>query len=45
VNLIFKSSKVLLQEAMLVGPPTKTLLERFYSKRSGFRGRLKCPVS
>jgi len=45
VNLFNKSSKVLLQEARQAGPATKTLLEKHYSKRSGFSGILKCPVS
>ena len=43
VNFIYKSSEVLLQEAKKKVPATKTLLMRYYSKRSGFRGRLKCP--
>ena len=44
MNLVYKSSKVLLQEARMNGPPTKTLVEKYYSKRSGFHGKLKCPI-
>jgi len=32
-----------LEDARMRGPPTKTLLMKYYSKRSGFRGKLKCP--
>ena len=45
VTYMKKSTCFLLQEAILRGPPTKYLLEKFYSKRSGFTADLKCPVS
>ena len=44
VILIYISSKVLLQEDRKNKPPSKTLLERYYSKRNNFKGKLVCPV-
>lgn len=42
VNLIYKSSKGLLQETTRNFPPTKILLEKYYSKRNNFKGKLIC---
>ena len=44
MNLIYKSSKGLLQEATKLRKCSKTLLEKFYSKRNKFKGKLICPV-
>ena len=33
-----------LEEAISNGPPTKYLLEKYYSKRAGFKAKLRCPV-
>ena len=43
VTLIYETSKVLLQDARNK-QPSKTLLQRFYSKRANFKGRLMCPM-